>query len=103
MASDAFVGHAPSQSLIVTDVPKPPVRDNVNCPSHYTSSNATCPNCGHRIECIDITRHMGFSLGNAVKYVWRCDLKNNVIEDLRKAVWYIQDEIDKREKEKDRG
>lgn len=64
--------------------------DPVNHPRHYT---------GHPsgVECIDITRHMGFNLGNAMKYVWRADLKNG-IEDLRKAIWYIEDEIKKREK-----
>jgi hypothetical protein len=40
---------------------------------------------------------MGFNLGNALKYVWRADLKNNAIEDLRKAVFYINREIAKRE------
>jgi hypothetical protein len=39
---------------------------------------------------------MGFNLGNAVKYIWRADLKNDAIEDLRKAVWYVQREIDRR-------
>jgi hypothetical protein len=39
---------------------------------------------------------MGFNLGNAVKYIWRCDLKKDAIEDLNKAVWYIQREITKR-------
>jgi hypothetical protein len=43
---------------------------------------------------------MGFNLGNAVKYIWRCDLKNDEIEDLEKAVWYIQREIKKRKKVK---
>jgi len=63
--------------------------DPVNHPKHYT---------GHPsgIECIQITEHMGFCLGNAVKYIWRADLKNDVIEDLRKAVWYIEREIAKR-------
>jgi hypothetical protein len=42
---------------------------------------------------------MGFCLGNAVKYIWRADLKNDAIEDLRKAVWYIEREIAKRQKE----
>ena len=41
---------------------------------------------------------MGFNLGNAIKYIWRADLKNDAIEDLKKAVWYLQDEIKKREK-----
>lgn len=63
--------------------------DPVNHPRHYTSHPSG-------IECIQITRHMGFNLGNAVKYIWRADLKSG-IEDLRKAAWYIQDEIRKRE------
>lgn len=65
--------------------------DPVNHPSHYT---------GHPsgIECIQITEHMGFNLGNAVKYIWRADLKNDAIEDLKKAQWYIERELQKREK-----
>jgi hypothetical protein len=39
---------------------------------------------------------MGFNLGNALKYIWRCDLKKDAVEDLRKARWYIDREIDKR-------
>ncbi|MFS2112708.1 DUF3310 domain-containing protein [Herbaspirillum frisingense] len=63
--------------------------DNVNNPAHYT---------GHPsgIECIQITEHMGFNLGNAVKYIWRADLKGSAIEDLKKAAWYIQRELQKR-------
>jgi hypothetical protein len=41
---------------------------------------------------------MSFSLGNALKYIWRADLKNNAVEDLQKAVWYINREIEKRSK-----
>ena len=59
--------------------------DPVNHPKHYTNHPSG-------IECIQVTRHMGFNLGNAMKYVWRADLKNG-IEDLEKAVWYLQDEI----------
>lgn len=64
--------------------------DPVNHPSHYTSHKSG-------VECIQITRHMGFNLGNAVKYIWRADLKGSAVEDLRKAVFYIEDEIRKRE------
>ena len=67
--------------------------DMVNHPHHYTEHPSG-------IECIEITRHMGFNLGNAIKYIWRADLKTDAIEDLRKAVWYLQDEISKRENEK---
>lgn len=63
--------------------------DAVNHPKHYTSHPSG-------IECIQVTEHMGFNLGNAVKYVWRADLKHDAVEDLRKAVWYIEREIAKR-------
>jgi hypothetical protein len=44
---------------------------------------------------------MGFNLGNAVKYIWRCDLKKDAMEDLNKAIWYIQREIAKRQADKE--
>lgn len=50
------------------------------------------------IECIEITEHMNFCLGNAIKYIWRADNKGNAIEDLEKAAWYIQREILMRQK-----
>jgi len=65
--------------------------DPVNHPKHYTNHPSG-------IECIQITEHMGFNLGNAIKYIWRADLKNDAVEDLKKAVWYVQREIDKRDK-----
>lgn len=65
--------------------------DNVNHPKHYNSHPSG-------IECITITEHMGFNLGNAIKYIWRADSKHNAIEDLQKAVWYIQREIQRRVK-----
>jgi hypothetical protein len=64
--------------------------DMVNSPKHYTSHPSG-------VECIEITKHMGFCLGNAIKYIWRADLKHDAIEDLKKAVWYINCEIEKRE------
>lgn len=69
--------------------------DNVNHPPHYNNGDAKCA-CGRRIECIDVTRHLSFNIGNAIKYLWRCDFKGSSVEDLRKAAWYIQDEIKKR-------
>ena len=50
------------------------------------------------IECIDITEHMSFCIGNAIKYLWRADLKKEPIADLEKAVWYIEREIDRRKR-----
>jgi hypothetical protein len=55
------------------------------------------------IECIQITEHMGFNLGNAVKYIWRADLKHGAEEDLKKAVWYIQRELALRNKNEDQS
>ena len=63
-------------------------RDNVNHPQHYTSHPSG-------VECIDIAEHMSFCLGNAVKYIWRSDGKGKRIEDLRKAMWYIEREIER--------
>jgi Protein of unknwon function (DUF3310) len=71
--------------------------DAVNHPEHYNSSPAKC-SCGKTIECIEVARHMNFNIGNAVKYLWRQGLKNDAIEDLKKAVWYIEDEIKSMEK-----
>jgi hypothetical protein len=70
-------------------VPAAIEHDAVNHPKHYTEHPSG-------VECIEITEHMGFCLGNAVKYIWRADLKADAIEDLRKAVWYINREIEKR-------
>lgn len=60
--------------------------DPVNHPRHYTSSPSG-------IECIDVVRHMNFNRGNAIKYTWRAGEKGPPIEDLKKAIWYLQDEI----------
>lgn len=68
--------------------------DAVNHPEHYTTHPSG-------VECIDITRHYCFSIGNAIKYLWRAGLKKDAalddrqkeIEDLRKAIWYINDRI----------
>lgn len=66
--------------------------DTINKPKHYRSLGAMC-DCGQVIECISVTRHLNFNLGNAIKYIWRCDHKENTVEDLKKAVWYLNDEI----------
>jgi len=68
--------------------------DTVNNPKHYTSHPSG-------VECIEITEHMSFNLGNAVKYIWRASLKGKEIEDLRKARWYIDREISRLVKEKE--
>ncbi len=63
--------------------------DFVNHPSHYTSHPSG-------VECIEIARHMNYCLGNAVKYIWRADLKHDsTIQDLEKAQFYIKDELER--------
>lgn len=67
--------------------------DNVNHPKHYTSHPSG-------IECIEVVRHMSFNLGNVIKYLWRDGIKDTEtpLQDLKKAAWYLQDEITRREK-----
>jgi len=60
--------------------------DMVNHPPHYTAHPSG-------VECIAITEHMGFCVGNAVKYLWRADEKGAAVEDLEKSRWYIEREI----------
>jgi hypothetical protein len=67
--------------------------DPVNHPPHYTEHPSG-------IECIQVTEHLSFCVGNAIKYLWRADLKHDdAIEDLKKAVWYINREIERRKKQ----
>ena len=80
--------------------------ENVSNPSHYTWLKDKCG-----IEVIDITRHLGFDLGNAVKYILRAgrkpiinenlsdDFYRAAIQDLKKALFYINDKIDMLENE----
>lgn len=67
---------------------KPRTFDSVNHPAHYTSDPSG-------IECIQIVRHRNFNVGNAIKYLWRAGLKDDQkhVEDLKKARFYIDDEI----------
>ena len=69
------------------------MNDPVNSPKHYTSHPSG-------VECIEITRHMNFNLGNAIKYIWRAGMKDEYLQELKKARWYIDDEIAKIEESK---
>jgi hypothetical protein len=61
--------------------------DAVNHPPHYRSHPSG-------VECIAITEHMNFNLGNAMKYIWRAGLKtSDPTQDLQKARWYLDREI----------
>lgn len=74
---------------VVPASPAPGAVDMVNHPPHYSAHPSG-------VECITIVEHMGFNLGNAIKYIWRADEKGNAPEDLMKALWYVQREIDRR-------
>ena len=63
--------------------------DMVNHPRHYTSHPSG-------VECVQVTEHMCFCLGNAIKYIWRADEKGKAVEDLEKAKWYLEREIERR-------
>jgi hypothetical protein len=67
--------------------------DLVNHPPHYTSHPSG-------VECIDVVEDMPYNLGCAVKYIWRVGLKDesDQITDLRKAAWYIEREILRRQR-----
>lgn len=70
--------------------------DQVNNPKHY---------CSHPsgIQCIQVTEHMNFNVGNAIKYLWRAGLKTEEgldaklkqIQDMEKAIWYVEREIER--------
>lgn len=60
--------------------------DLVNHPPHYLKHPSG-------IECITVTEHFNFNLGNAIKYIWRASEKGDTLTDLKKAEWYLRREI----------
>ena len=89
----ASQGYQPAQiiqTLLAIYSEEPPAgADPVNHPAHYTSHPSG-------VECIQVVEHMGFNLGNAIKYIWRADEKGNALEDLQKAGWYVARELERR-------
>lgn len=79
-----------SQAISADRQTTPVGNDPVNNPKHYTSHPSG-------VECIDVTEHMNFNLGNCMKYIWRAGLKGNYIQDLKKAAWYLLREINRLE------
>lgn len=70
--------------------PEPePQPERINHPDHYNNHPSG-------IEAIQVCEHMGFNLGNAIKYIWRADEKENAEEDIQKAIWYLQRELQRR-------
>jgi hypothetical protein len=84
--------HAPECKTRLTSVQ---LGNAVDHPTHYNEHPSG-------IECVVIAEHMGFNIGNALKYLWRAGLKDGspTEEDYRKAIWYINREIAKITKEK---
>ncbi len=66
--------------------------EEVDHPNHYNQITG--------VECIDVIEQLklGFNLGNTLKYIWRCDDKGKRVQDLKKAAWYLQREINNAEK-----
>jgi hypothetical protein len=64
-------------------------KEAVEHPRHYTNHDSG-------IECIEVAKHFNFCLGNAIKYIWRADEKGNAIQDLKKAIQYLEFEIQRR-------
>ncbi len=62
--------------------------DSVDHPKHYNEHPSG-------VECIDVVEHFPFNVGNAIKYLWRAGLKGDRVEDLRKAAWYVEREIER--------
>lgn len=78
----ATIGQQPD----ITMDPSYSDHDPVNHPAHYTEHPSG-------VECIQITEHCNFCLGNAMKYIWRAGQKGDAVEDLKKAQWYLEREI----------
>ena len=68
-------------------------KETVKHPAHYNKLPSG-------IECIDVVEWFNFNKGNAIKYVWRAGHKNDEIEDLRKAIFYLEAETDKLQRER---
>lgn len=97
MSDEAFEGRVGFTARLSCESPSPNVRaalDPTN-PDHYRSHPSG-------VECITVTEHMGFCIGNAVKYLWRAGLKGGAdmrLADMRKARWYVDREIARLERE----
>lgn len=74
----------PNRSIVVQEIKV----GTVDHPRHYNSHPSG-------VECITITEHFNFNIGNAVKYLWRAGLKGEELEDLEKAAWYVSREIER--------
>ena len=91
LAANTIKAAKPSKVVTYPDA-EPPKPDTIN-PDHYKSHPSG-------VECIQITEHFNFNIGNAIKYLWRVGLKHDDWEEeLNKVIWYVQREIAKRKQE----
>jgi uncharacterized protein DUF3310 len=73
-------------------------QEAINHPAHYGGKD----NPYEAIRVIEAWQ-LGFNLGNTIKYVSRAGKKGDALEDLKKALWYLNREIENREREKENG
>ena len=73
------------------DVDREENKEMINHPSHYNKG---------KFEAIDVIEdwQLNFNLGNTVKYISRAGHKDDIIQDLKKALWYLDREIKRLEK-----
>lgn len=103
--AECLKGMCPEMHSTVKDgeVAPQPV-DLVNHPPHYKDGGPVHSECGKPIECIDVVELMNFNTGNTVKYIWRAGKKGGdakLLEDMKKARWYLDREISRLEDERD--
>ena len=98
---DARIKAAAYDAVLLEDgdsfprVAETPTKEAVNHPSHYNAHPSG-------VECITIAEHYNFNVGNAIKYLWRAGLKEDSsldsaekeLEDVKKALWYVQRHLD---------
>lgn len=90
MIEDAYENKSVKQFL--STPPRAPDHDPVDHPSHYTAYRG--------LEVIDLVEQLNFNKGNAIKYIARAGIKDpdKEIEDLQKAAWYVNREIERLQK-----
>lgn len=64
-------------------------KETVDHPKHYNTNPSG-------VECITVVEHMSFNLGNAIKYIWRAGDKGKFEEDIKKAIWYLNRELERK-------
>jgi hypothetical protein len=92
-SNKSFAQHARMSTIVFKNPPERGTQDNVNHPPHYKAGG---------IETIDFieAKSLNYNLGNVIKYITRSDLKGNKLEDLQKAQWYLNREVQTMEKSK---